>query len=214
MLNLNNSVVYDNPYSYSVLSNFIDEDVFSGLQNTFDEIDEKYWNAYDSSIKRVDMIDRNSPFYLQEHGEWSNLYRSLDNQNTFSRITSMFSSSLSEIPSIFSPDMTYEENFKLFMAISRAEDGYNQAPHVDFPDKFIAFVLFFNDKDWAGGDFLVHETRESTAIHTVEAKKNTAVCFLSSPDSIHSVSLQQNTNSPRDFLYAAYTTKDGRPSFL
>ena len=42
---------------------------------------------------------------------------------------------------------------------------------------------------------------------TIEAKKNLGIFFLSTPDSYHSVSLQQNTKTPRKFIYGSFSYK-------
>ena len=83
-------------------------------------------------------------------------------------------------------------------------------------------LIFFNNKDWEGGDsniytsdnltgFLPHQVWDKKLpIHkTIEAKKNLGLFFLSTPDSYHSVSQQFNTKSPRKFIYGSYSYRNG-----
>ena len=39
-----------------------------------------------------------------------------------------------------------------------AEDGYVREPHCDSDPRFWNFVIFLNDKDWEGGDFMIHSS--------------------------------------------------------
>ena len=83
-------------------------------------------------------------------------------------------------------------------------------------------MIFFNDKDWEGGDFVIHSSDSMTRLdqrlwnenalpvhEVVEAKKNKGIFFLSTPDSYHSVSKQFNTKSPRKFIYGSYSYRNG-----
>ena len=102
---------------------------------------------------------------------------------------------------------------------SIAGENYDTPIHRDTDKRVFNFIIFLSDKDWEGGDFLMHSSESLTSypikhkslpiFKTIEAKKNRGLFFLSVPNSYHSVSNMVNVNSYRKFVYGAISYKNG-----
>lgn len=84
------------------------------------------------------------------------------------------------------------------------------------------FYNFFNDKNWDGGDLILHST-ENIVIHKrtfffkkipiskiIEAKKNIGAFGLSTPNSYHSVSRQEKSLENRLFVYGSLSIPESK----
>ena len=212
MINFNKAVKSNFPYPHIVLDDVFTEDIFNKLSGSFNEIDLKYTSEADFR-KNIDINDGKFPSSLLNSDIWSNVYTHLNKRETFTKFIEFFKNDKSLKDSVYNGTDIYEEKYGFVMNLARANDGYIQAKHVDLSPKFIVMLFFFQDKNWNGGDFIMHDRNDETKTKVFEAKKNQCIAFLSSKDSIHSVPLQSNTVKPRDFFYAAYITKDLSPAF-
>jgi hypothetical protein len=165
---------------------------------------------------------------------WKALYDHLNSDDILGMFKGSYESSMQHWGCTLSEEDTIANN-KMYLHIdwSEANDGYVREIHADSAKRFVNFLIFFNDKTWKDGDFIIHSSANvdkyyppqagyrdvysklDTRIHDIiEAKKNRAVFFLSSPNSLHSVSKQSNTTESRKFIYGAYSSRDNsKPVF-
>lgn len=159
---------------------------------------------------------------------WKSFYDYMNTDEMFIKFRNEFKPSLNKWGcTLTEKDMILSLKMFLHVDWSEAGDGYVREIHADSQKRFLNFLIFFNDKNWEGGDFVIHSSdnikrfsppasgykelynEENAPIHKViEAKKNRAVFFLSSPNSLHSVSKQTNSKEYRKFIYGAYSRRD------
>ena len=109
----------------------------------------------------------------------------------------------------------FDSDLKIVLYWANSEDGYWREPHFDSNGRLWSFIVFFNDKQWDGGDLVLHKSsnvffhvrnyffKKLPILKTIKAKSNSGVFWLSSPDSYHSVTLQKNTRESRKFIYGS-----------
>lgn len=204
------------PYPYMSTDTCFEE---SDLQKLIEEFpDVSNGNLVMGGRKQID--SKNLSSWLETSPTWKSFYDSLNNNETFNKITSDYSDEIKKWNGIIDDNFNFERDAFLHIDWSSANDGYTREIHRDTHPRIWNFIIFFNDKDWDGGDFLVHKSDgmtqfkqqlfgETLPVHEVfEAKKNRAVFFLSTPNSYHSVPIQSNTKTPRKFIYGAYTANN------
>ena len=159
---------------------------------------------------------------------WKSFYDYMNTDEMFTKFRNEFEHSSKKWGcTLTEKDMILSLKMFLHVDWSEATDGYVREIHADSRKRFVNFLIFFNDKNWEGGDFVIHSSdsikrfskpasgykefynEQNAPIHEViEAKKNRAVFFLSSPNSLHSVSKQTNSKEYRKFIYGAYSRRD------
>ena len=231
MINLKGRKEYSYPYDYFVIDNCFEEEDLTKLI--------REWPTDTlNQLGRVVMGGRKQMSDLKSFEEtsptWKAFYDYLNSDKLLNMFKGSFESSMKQWGCTLAEQDTISNN-KMYTHIdwSEANDGYVREIHTDSKKRFVNFLIFFNDKGWNGGDFLIHSSdgistyyppqakyRDvysglDTKVHDIiEAKKNRAVFFLSSPNSLHSVSRQSNTLEPRKFIYGAYSSRDNsKPVF-
>ena len=161
----------------------------------------------------------NAKKWLENSPTWRDFYDSLNKQDLLDFIISKYSEKLKYWKSNINSSTSIKEDCFIHLDWSMSEDGYVREIHCDSDPRFWNFIIFLNDKNWDGGDFMMHSSdnvnyfkkhfwKKKLPIEKVfEAKKNTGVFFLSTPNSYHSVSIQHNTKGPRKFIYGSISYK-------
>ena len=224
MINFKNADSFLTPYPYMILDNCFDLNVFDKLNLEFPD------NSNSKLVMggRRQMNTSNSQRILPDYEEWiksaptwGQFYKWINTDNIFHSIISHYSAELRSFKSKVDLRSSIHSDCYTHIDWSTAEDGYVREIHTDTTKRIWNYLIFFNDKDWEGGDFIIHSPIKSIEkqqqyfnnelpIHKViEAKANRALFFLSTPDSYHSVSLQANTKTPRKFIYGSYSYKHG-----
>lgn len=221
MINFDKFDKFNYPYPYMSTDNcFVDED----LDNLISEFpDVSTGNLVMGGRRQKDAGSLNT--WLKSAPTWKRFYNYLNTKDRFDHVAAQYSEELNRWGSILTKESGPTTDSFLHIDWSEAGDGYTREIHRDTDPRIWNFIIFFNDKDWEGGDFIIHSSDElktfprqlfnqTLPVHkTIEAKKNRAVFFLSVPNSYHSVSLQKNTKTPRKFIYGAYTMKNNRDVF-
>ena len=170
---------------------------------------------------RKKMSTGNSKFHswVQTTPTWMKFYNWINNDTIFHSFIDYYEEDLHKWNSNITPNCSLSTDCSLHIDWSSSTDGYVREIHRDMNKRIINFLIFFNDKEWEGGDFIIHSSDNINQLDqqlwntqlpiykTIEAKKNLGIFFLSTPDSYHSVSLQQNTKTPRKFIYGSFSYK-------
>lgn len=212
------------PFPYMIVEDCFDEETLNKLIQEFPD------NSKSNLVMggRRQMNTSNSRTTFQDYEDWiktaptwKSFYDWLNYDQLFHGFMSYYNDELTKWGSVITKDSSLNKDCFLHIDWSTAEDGYVREIHVDSPKRIWNFLIFFNDKEWDGGDFLIHSSdnittldhqiwnRELPVYKTIEAKKNLGIFFLSTPDSYHSVSLQSNTKNPRKFIYGSYSYRNG-----
>jgi len=104
------------------------------------------------------------------------------------------------------------ERLYVYMDFSTASDGYGREVHCDNPERITGSVVYFNDLevgDTQGGEFVMHSRAccaksgkiEFKIIDKVIPRENSAIVFLSSANSYHSVPVMSGFSRDRYFIY-------------
>ena len=207
----------ENPFPYFELDRVFDDFTFDKLLNEFPDV---------SDAKTV-MGGRKKIENLSENGEvlnyptWKSLYDSLNTQTTFNFIKSRYENEFRKWGSDFLNKSDISDCY-VHLDWSVATDGYTREIHRDSDKRVWNFIIFLNDKNWEGGDFVIHSSekvqfykehfwrRKLPVSKTFTAKQNTGVFFLSTPNSYHSVSFQHNSKTDRRFVYGSLSLKEGK----
>lgn len=160
--------------------------------------------------------------WIKSAPTWYAFYNYLNNDSMLHFITSKYEEELKYWESNISENSSLKKDCYVHIDWSSATDGYVREIHRDTNKRIWNFLIFFNDKQWEGGDFLIHSSDKVNKLErqiwkpnllpihkVVEAKKNKGIFFLSTPDSYHSVSKQHNTKSARKFIYGSYSYRNG-----
>ena len=216
------------PFSFTEIDKVFDDE-------TFKKLNEEWPQKYRQTVMggRNQMSNSNKNFIQEEFEKWlvnsptwKKVYNLLNTDETYKALIKHHKQAIDQWDTSFDDYDLEPENLKgkLYLHIdwSSAENNYKREVHADIPRRIINFLIFFNDKDWEGGDFIVHssdkihnfiwnkENKDHFPVHkVVEAKANTAFVFASTPNSFHSVSKQAITKTPRRFIYGAYTLTKG-----
>ena len=174
-------------------------------------------------------IESNSPSrssllydkWMDNSPTWKAFYDFLNNDSTFNSIIGYYDEYLKKWESNLNNNSSLTTDCWTHIDWSEASDGYIREIHRDTDKRIWNFLIFLSDKDWEGGDFIIHSSDnlkeypfqiwdDSLPVYkTFEAKKNRGIFFLSTPDSYHSVSKQLNTNTSRKFVYGSYSYRFG-----
>ena len=235
MINVKNQKKYSYPFDYIVIDNCFDTETLDKLI--------KEWPSNKLAEHRNELAvmggrrqisnanTQQAELGWMEMGEtaptWKSFYDYLNTDEMMNKFKKEFESSLDTWGCTLKEDDTIGPKMFLHIDWSEAGDGYVREIHADSQKRFVNFLVFFNDKQWDGGDFVIHSSdnieqfetpvggyrehyneNEAPIHEIVEAKKNRAIFFLSSPNSLHSVSKQENTKEYRKFIYGAYSKKD------
>ena len=224
MINFEKGKSYNYPYPYMVVENCFDNNTLNKLINEFPD---------NSKSKRVmggrrQMNTSNSATtfknyetWIKTAPTWKSFYNWLNSDQIFHSFLNYYSDYLSKWGSVVNTDSSLKTDCYTHIDWSTAGNGYNREIHTDSGKRIWNFLIFLNDKDWDGGDFIIHSSDNITNFEQqiwdkslpehkiVKAKKNLGLFFLSTPNSYHSVSLQTNTNTERKFIYGSYSYKGG-----
>ena len=217
MINFAKAKFRENPFPYFELNEVFDEDTLEKLLREFPDV---------SNAEQV-MGGRKKIENLTEEGEiskyptWKLLYQSLNTQKTFDFLKSKYENEFMKWGSDFLNKSSIKDCY-IHIDWSVATDGYVREIHRDSDKRVWNFVIFLNDKNWEGGDFIIHSSekiqfykehfwkRRLPEAKVFTAKKNTGIFFLSTPNSYHSVSLQYNSVTDRKFVYGSLSLKEGK----
>jgi len=207
----------DYPYPHMIIDNIFEKDVFDNLVKEFPDVSDRA--TIMGGRKKMNTVDGLG--WMDNAPTWKSFYSWLNSDSVFHSVINDYDEYLKQWSSVIDNKCSLETNCFTHIDWSSAEDGYNREIHRDTDKRIWNFLIFLSDKDWDGGDFIMHETgdlqsyphqvfnKELPIYKTVEAKKNMGVFFLSTPDSYHSVSKQYNTKSPRKFIYGSYSYRNG-----
>ena len=221
IINFDNFDKRDYPYPYMSTDNCFSEADLENLINEFPDVSKG--NFVMGGRRQMDAKALKN--WLAQAPTWNRFYSFLNTKDRFDKVTSQYADVLKKWESVLTPESGPESDSFLHIDWSEAGDGYTREIHRDTDPRIWNFIIFFNDKDWDGGDFIIHSS-DALKIYprqifngtlpverVVEAKKNRAIFFLSTPNSYHSVSKQSNTKTPRKFIYGAYTMKNEKDVF-
>jgi hypothetical protein len=237
MINFENQKKYSYPFDYLVIDDCFDTETLDKLLDEWPSDKLAYAGSVMGGRRQISNTGAEQAalgWMGQSAPTWKSFYDYLNTDEMMNKFKKEFQ------PSLDTWGCTLEEDdsifgLKMFLHVdwSEAGDGYVREIHADSQKRFVNFLIFFNDKQWDGGDFVIHSsdnieefpapggnyvkhyTENDAPIHeVVQAKKNRAIFFLSSPNSLHSVSKQENTKEYRKFIYGAYSRRDKmRPVF-
>lgn len=205
------------PYPYMVIDKCFDNETLNNLIKEFPDV------SAETTVMggRKKMSTGNSKFHswVQTTPTWMKFYNWINNDTIFHSFIDYYEEDLHKWNSNITPNCSLSTDCSLHIDWSSSTDGYVREIHRDMNKRIINFLIFFNDKEWEGGDFIIHSSDNINQLDqqlwntqlpiykTIEAKKNLGIFFLSTPDSYHSVSLQQNTKTPRKFIYGSFSYK-------
>lgn len=220
MINFNEGNSTDYPYPIIEVENCFDEETLENLIQEFPDVSSE--GTVMGGRKKMNSNSSKFPSWIETAPTWKKFYEYLNDDNVFHSFVNYYDDELKDWGSVVTGDSSLKTDSFLHIDWSSATDGYVREIHRDTDKRIWNFLIFFNDKDWEGGDFLIHSSDslnrldqqiwdlKALPVHkTIEAKKNKGVFFLSTPDSYHSVSKQFNTNSPRKFIYGSYSYRKG-----
>lgn len=219
-----NSVNY--PFPYIVVEDCFDNETIQNLINEFPDTNNSPFvmggrNQMENSKPHIGRVLEEFEDWIKTAPTWKKFYEWLNTDTMLKTFISYYKEDLDRWGSKLTENSSLSDDCFLHIDWSSASDGYVREIHTDSKKRFLNFLIFFNDKDWEGGDFLIHSSDNLHKLdhqiwdqnlpvnRVVEAKRNTGVFFLSTPDSYHSVSKQFNTNSPRKFIYGSYSYRNG-----
>lgn len=220
MINFEQGQSYDYPYPYMVVENCFDEKTLNSLIEEFPDVSSEGTEM--GGRKKMNVSDPKFNSWIQTAPTWNQFYQWLNNDSVFGSLMNYYNESLKQWGGKITENSSLSTDCFTHIDWSSAADGYVREIHRDTDKRIWNFLIFFNDKDWEGGDFNIHSSKnlnnlphqiwdkESLPIHKViEAKANRGFFFLSTPDSYHSVSKQFNTKTPRKFIYGSYSYRNG-----
>jgi hypothetical protein len=231
MINLDKQKLYQHPYDYLVIDDCFDNDTFNNLLNEWPSkliYGENASNVMGGRRQIANSASQNDTWnWLNESKTWKQFYQYINSDQMFNYFKNKFSESMEHWGCTLTDELISNEKMFSHIDWSEAGDGYVREVHADSQKRFVNFLIFFNDKNWKGGDFVIHSSDDvsrfspptsgytkkydenQAPIHEViEAKQNRAVFFLSSPNSLHSVSKQHDTKELRKFIYGAYSSRN------
>jgi hypothetical protein len=110
--------------------------------------------------------------------------------------------------------------------IAWAREGYATEIHTDNRNKLAAFLVYFNETDGEGGEFLIHQLKEGVeaaadirypledevdVIKMLSPKPNRGGIFLNCNRAYHSVPRLTGCTKPRQFLYVSIGARRSTP---
>lgn len=224
MINFQNADSFLTPFPYMVLDNCFDQDIFNKLNSEFpDNSDSKLvmGGRRQMNISNSKTVFPDYEKWIKSAPTWKEFFNWINSDIIFHNILSYYNTELEKFGCRLNRNSSLQTDCYTHIDWSTAEDGYVREIHTDSTKRIWNYLIFFNDKDWEGGDFIIHSPNNSIEkqqqyfnnelpiYKVIEAKANRALFFLSTPDSYHSVSLQSNTKTPRKFIYGSYSYKYG-----
>jgi hypothetical protein len=217
VIDFSKGVSSDYPYPHMIIEECFNEDTFEKLVLEFPKI---YSDTEFGGRKKMPLDHPNFDTWIMTAPTWREFYEIMSGNDIFSTFMNYYKDYIEHWYGNVSVDSEVGKDCFLDMDWSVAGDGYVREVHKDMPKRILNFLIFFSDKDWDGGDFLIHTSddmielprqiwKELPVHDIIEAKKNRGIFFLSTPDSYHSVSKQSNTKSDRKFIYGAYSLFTG-----
>lgn len=221
MINFENGESFAYPYPYMVVEECFEPDVLENLINEYPDVSDQ--GVVMGGRKKMNVSNPKFRSWIQTAPTWNRFYNWLNSDSSLHSILGYYEDQLINWESNLNQRSSISTDCFTHIDWSSATDGYVREIHRDTDKRIWNFLIFFNDKDWEGGDFLMHSS-DGVAGHlphqiwnkdqlpvykTFEAKKNRGVFFLSTPDSYHSVSEQMNTKTARKFIYGSYSYRNG-----
>ena len=226
MINFEQGKYYSYPYPYMVMEECFEQDILENLIKEYPDVSDvgsvmggrKQMGTHGG--QNTTKCER----WLQTVPTWNRFYNWLNSDSNLHSILGYYEDQLTNWQSNVDQNSSFNTDCFTHVDWSSATDGYKREIHTDSSKRIWNFLIFFNDKDWEGGDFLIHssddldrnlpsqvfDNKTKVPVHkTFEAKKNRGIFFLSTPESYHSVSEQINTKTPRKFIYGSYSYRNG-----
>lgn len=220
MINFENGDSVNYPYPHIQLDGCFDDETLENLIQEFPDVSSE--RNVMGGRRKMNTGSPNFSNWIESAPTWKRFYEYLNDDSVFHNILNYYNDDLSRWGSNITENSSLSTDCFLHIDWSVANDGYVREIHRDTDKRIWNFLIFFNDKDWEGGDFVIHSSdgtgnlpqqlwNESALpkYKTLEAKKNRGLFFLSTPDSYHSVSKQFNTKTPRKFIYGSYSFRKG-----
>jgi hypothetical protein len=215
MIDFNDSVSYDQPYNYLSIENVFDKKTLEKLLEEFPDVSDT------KSVMggRRKLESRDADNWLNNSPTWKSFYDFINQQENLDLILNNYKKELNYWKSNINSTTSMKDDCFVHIDWSMAEDGYIREVHCDSDPRFWNFIIFLNDKNWTGGDFIMHSSekvsyfkkhfwkRKLPIEKVFEAKKNFGIFFLSTPNSYHSVSFQKDTIEKRKFIYGSISYK-------
>jgi hypothetical protein len=220
-LSLGESFTY--PFPYIVVENCFTDNVYTNLKKEFPDVSQ--CDAVMGGRKTMNV----SSHALNEHflswinisPTWKQFYTWFTDDSILHTIIDYYQAEITKFDSPITKKSSINTDCFVHMDWSASGDGYSREIHRDSDKRIWNFLIFFSNKDWDGGDFLIHSSDQLTEYpcqiwnnslpidKTIEAKENMAIFFLSTPNSYHSVSTQSYTRSDRKFIYGSLSYRLG-----
>jgi hypothetical protein len=220
MIDFSNGESTSYPYPIITVEECFDKVTLNKLIEEFPDVSSE--GTVMGGRKEMNVKSPSFPLWIKTAPTWEKVYNWINSDSLFKTFLEYYGEQLQDWDSVIGEKSSLTTDCFTHIDWSSATDGYVREIHRDTNKRIWNFLIFFNDKDWEGGDFLIHSSDSlseldrqiwdlnALPVHkTIEAKKNKGVFFLSTPDSYHSVSKQFNTNNPRKFIYGAYSYKNG-----
>ena len=102
--------------------------------------------------------------WLETAPTWKKFYNYLNDDSVFHSFVDYYNDDLKKWNSVISKDSSLKTNCFLHIDWSSATDGYVREIHRDTDKRIWNFLIFFNDKDWEGGDFVIHSSDSMTRL--------------------------------------------------
>lgn len=182
---------------FLIIDNVFDESFFTNLKYEMNSNIKK--NGDITMGGRINQEFTPDAFDKKKFKAWHQLYEFLDSQQLKQHLQQEYISDLE----YWNANMDFSDSaIKPMFHWATSWDGYWREPHHDTQGRLWSFIIFFNDKQWDGGDLITHNDsnvvfharryflKKLPIMNVVEAKENRGVFWLSSPNSYHSVSLQ------------------------
>lgn len=217
MINFLRGNSYAKPYPYIIVDDCFKQDILHNLVNEFPDVSNRVTEM--GGRKKMNAVDGLE--WMKNAPTWKLFYEWLNTDSVFHSIVDYYDEYLKKWDSVIDKKCSLKTDCFVHIDWSSAGDGYKREIHRDTDKRIWNFLIFLSDKDWNGGDFIIHTVgdlknyprqvfdRKLPIYKTIEAKKNLGIFFLSTPDSYHSVSLQNNTKSSRKFIYGSYSYRNG-----
>tara|TARA_A100001201_G_C4096149_1_gene203889 strand:+ start:3461 stop:4162 length:702 start_codon:yes stop_codon:yes gene_type:complete len=225
MINFESGKSYAYPFPYMEVENCFDQETLNNLIKEFP--DQSKQPVVMGGRKQTNLRHHNVDVWKDVAPTWHKLFNWLNDDTVFHSIFNYYIDDLIH----WDCNLTNESSLRhpdgdCFTHVdwSIANDGYVREIHRDTDKRIWNFIIFLSDKDWEGGDFVIHSSDNLTsyprqifgndvvhapAVKTIEAKAGRGCFFLSTPNSYHSVSKQFNTKSDRKFIYGSYSYRNG-----
>lgn len=234
MINFNKAIHYNYPFSYTIVEECFDDITIQKLIDEFPDVNQEI--TVMGGRKQMSLVKNHVNPTNSDHSEeytkwssssptWDSFYKWLNTDKVFHSIINQYEKNLNQWDCIINNSSSLKNECFTHIDWSSASDGYTREIHRDSDKRIWNFLIFLSDKDWDGGDFLIHSSDDlkeyprhiwdnSLPVHKkIEAKKNLGLFFLSTPNSYHSVDIQSNTRSDRKFIYGSYSVLNNKDAF-